>query len=375
VQSLRKLMITSTSPLRLVAATAVFASALIAVNPQALASAFTPGDLVVYRVGDGTGGLGNTATAVFLDEYTPLGTFVQSVPLPTTGDTALTAVGNDTTEGIMSLSQNGGLLLFTGYRADAGTANPSTMDPATVNRVIGSIGIAGVANTVVALTDTAGTIRSGASTDGSSLFYVGTSAGLNYIASPSGASTSTQIDSRSSRQAILNGNTLFASGTLAGNTAKLQSYGSLPAGATTGTPVITQGVTDTVNGFALFDLSSSVAGADTLYALSPSKNQVLKYTFDGTSWTASGAISANGAVDLTGVASGSSVNLFLSSGSGLYSETDSSGYNANITGSLSLIASAGANTAFRGLAVIPEPSSLSIGLAAAALWALRRRRS
>ena len=343
------------------------------INTQA--SDFTLGDLVVYRVGTGSGGLGNTATAVFLDEYTPLGTLVQSVALPTTGSTALTAVGNDSTEGIMSLSQNGGLLLFTGYRADAGSSNPSAADPATVNRVIGTIGIAGVANTVVALTDTAGSIRSAASTDGSSLFYAGTSAGLTYVASPSGASTSAQIDSRSSRQAILNGNTLFASGTLAGNTAKLQSYGTLPTSATVGTPVITQGLTDTVNGFALFDLSSSVAGADTLYALSPSKNQVLKYTFDGTSWTANGTISASGAVDITGVANGSSVNLFLTSGSGLYSETDSSGYNGNIAGSLSLITSAGPNTAFRGLAVIPEPSSLSFGLAAAALWVLRRRRS
>ena len=42
------------------------------------------GDIVVVRVGTAGGSpLSNAATAVFLDEYTPSGTLVQSVPLPT----------------------------------------------------------------------------------------------------------------------------------------------------------------------------------------------------------------------------------------------------------------------------------------------------
>jgi hypothetical protein len=362
--------------LRLATAASVFALALTATHAQA--DPITPGDLLVYRVGTGSGGLGSTATAVFVDEYTPLGTLVQSIAMPTTGSTALTAVGNDATGGIMSLSQNGSaaVVVFTGYRANAGTADPSSFAPDTVNRVIGTIGLAGLANTSVALTDPSGTIRSATSTDGSSLFYIGTSAGLRYVASPSGAATSTQIDSRSTRQTLLNGNTLFASGNLAGNTTQVQSYGTLPTGATTGTPMVSLGLTPVVNGFALFDLSSSVAGADTLYVLSTTQNRVLKYTFDGTSWIASGFISANGAADLAGVANNGIVSLFLTSGTSLYSETDSSGYNANINGTLSLLHSAGANTAYRGIAVIPEPSTFSLGLVAAAtLLALRRRRA
>jgi hypothetical protein len=364
-----------TISLRLVITTSAFALALAATSAQA--SALSVGDLLVYRVGAGSGSLGNTATAVFLDEYTPLGTLVQSIPMPTTGPAALTAVGNDATEGIMSLSQNGATVVFTGYRADVGTANPSSAAPGTVNRVIGTVALlGGLVNTSVALTDPSGTIRSATSTDGSSLFYIGTSAGLRYVASPSGAATSTQIDPRSTRQALLNGNVLFASGTLAGNTAKMQTYGTLPAGPTIGTPVVATTLTDVVNGYALFDLSASVAGPDTLYALSTAQNLVRKYTFDGTSWIASGAISASGAVNLTGVASGSIVSLFLTSGTTIYAETDSSGYNANITGSLSPIASAGANEAFRGVVVVPEPSTFSLGLVAAGtLLALRRRRS
>jgi hypothetical protein len=312
-----------------------------------------------------------------LDEYNLLGVRVQSIAMPTTGASALTAVGNDSTEGIVSMSQDGTRLVFTGYRADVGIANPSQSDPATVNRVIGTVALAGVVDTSVALTDPTGTIRSGTSTDASSLFYVGTSSGLRYVAAPSGAATTTLIDSRNTRETLLNGNTLFGSSVLAGNTSKVLSYGNLPIGATVGTPVITQGFTDTINGYALFDLSSAVAGPDTLYALSTGQNKLSKFTFNGTSWSASGTITATGIQNITGVSTnGTDVSLFLTSGSGIFSEYDASGYNANITGSLALLTSAGANTAFRGVALIPEPSTLSLGLlAAGTLLGLRRRRS
>src|SRR6059058_2854684 len=47
-------------------------------------AAFTPGDLVVYRVGDGTTSLTSSSVPVFLDEYASNGTLVQSIAMPTT---------------------------------------------------------------------------------------------------------------------------------------------------------------------------------------------------------------------------------------------------------------------------------------------------
>src|SRR5262245_35223006 len=64
-----------------------------------LGAAITPGDLVIYRVGDGSAALGTTATAVFLDEYTTAGSLVQSIAMPTSGAGMFSAVGNATTEG------------------------------------------------------------------------------------------------------------------------------------------------------------------------------------------------------------------------------------------------------------------------------------
>src|SRR5436190_14750865 len=54
-----------------------------AVEPMAPFSAFTAGNLVVYRVGDGSASLNANAAAVFLDEYTASGALVQSIAMPT----------------------------------------------------------------------------------------------------------------------------------------------------------------------------------------------------------------------------------------------------------------------------------------------------
>src|SRR5437879_4449088 len=59
-----------------------------ALEARDLLAAFTPGDLVVSRVGTGATALGSTVAATFLDQYTPTGTLTAvSVPLPTTGTT------------------------------------------------------------------------------------------------------------------------------------------------------------------------------------------------------------------------------------------------------------------------------------------------
>jgi MYXO-CTERM domain-containing protein len=352
-------------------AAASFLLALAANNAQAN---ITAGDILIYRVGTGSGTLSSVATAVFLDEYTPLGVLVQSIAMPTTGGTALTATGNDGSDGILARSQDGSTIIFTGYRSDVGSASPSSADPATVNRVIGTVGNSGVANTSIGLTDVNGTIRSASGTSGSGAFYASASGGLRYIASPSGSSTSTLIDSRNARQALVRGNNLYNSSTLSGNPAQVLGYGNLPTTLTTGSPIVALGLTTTLNGIALFDLSPSVAGDDTLYAVG--NNRIYKYTFNGTAWSANGTLTATGVQNITGAASGSTVSLFLTSGTTLYSETDSSGYGANITGSLTTLAAAGSNKAFRGLTLIPEPSSVTLGLlAVGTLLALRRRRS
>lgn len=341
----------------------------------AQAAPISSGNLVVYRVGDGVAALGTAASSVFLDEYTITGTLVQSIALPNSGAAALTAVGNSTTEGVISRSQDGSSLVFTGYRAAAATASPTA---STVNRVVGTIDFAGLANTSVALTDvTSGNIRSATSVDGTSSFYLGVSTGVRYVGSPSGAATSVLIDNRNSRQVNLSGNTLFAANGSTAIAGKVQTYGTLPTTATAAIPAVSLALADAVNGFAMFDLDASVAGDDTMYLLSTVENLLRKYTFDGTTWLASGSVSAGGALNLTGTANGGTVDLFLTTSSAILSKTDVSGYNSTITaGGLTSVVTAGANTGFRGIGIlVPEPTALSLGLIALGAAGFRRRKA
>jgi hypothetical protein len=356
-----------------------WASVISLVAISANAAPLTSGDILIYRVGDGSAALGTAATAVYLDEYTQSGALVQSIALPTTGTGRLTAVGNASTEGILSRSQDGQRLIFTGYQAAAATANAATL---AANKVIGTIGLNGIVDTTsFAVTDvgTTTTIRSATSVDGLNSFYISSSTGVRYVGAPGTAATSTLIDSRNSRQVNLNGNVLFASNGSTTTTSKIQDYGVLPTGATTATADISLPSAQAVNGFVLLDLNPSIAGADTMYFLNTVLGALMKATFNGSSWATNTGTISTSAQNIDGYADASGAHLFLTTASTLYSELDSSGYGANMTGSLTVLATAGANTALRGGIVIPqipEPSALCLSvLGGVGVLILRRRRS
>jgi hypothetical protein len=200
---------------------------------------------------------------------------------------------------------------------------------------------------------------------------------VSYDGSGLGSSAgTTQIDARNSRQVNLADNILYASNGSTAITGKVQTYGTLPTSATAATPIVVLGTADAVNGFVLLDLDAGVAGADTLYALSTVANQLLKYTYNGTSWSASGSISGSLGNNITAQVVGGTVNLYVTTTTALLSLSDSSGYGGTLTGSLTSIATAGTNTGFRGigtLLVVPEPGSLVlIGLGCCIAFVRRR---
>src|SRR5271155_4461546 len=91
-----------------------FLATLLTVNVQAQtitgSMPFTAGDLILYRVGDAGDAAGTTAsTDVWLDEYTEAGVLVGSMEMPTNtlgSQFALTAQGNSTSEGLLTISPN-----------------------------------------------------------------------------------------------------------------------------------------------------------------------------------------------------------------------------------------------------------------------------
>ncbi|MFM7205586.1 MAG: hypothetical protein ACKO4T_02795, partial [Planctomycetaceae bacterium] len=219
--------------------------------------------------------------------------------------------------------------------------------------------------------------RSATTVDGSR-YWLATSTGVRYVPTPIASSTSVLIDSRNSRQVNLSSNVLYATNGSTGTAAKVQSYGTLPTVATVPTPLVTTLTTDAMNGFALLDLDAGIPGADTMYTLSTVSSQLLKYSYNGTSWLTSGSI-ASSASNLAATNVGGTVTLYLTTGSNLRVLTDTSGYNASINGSFTTLATAATNTAFRGVGVfvVPEPSMYAMVVAAAAcggLTTMLRRR-
>ena len=137
---------------------AVAAAAISLASAAALAAPFTPGNVVVYRVGvGGATTLVNTGSAVFLDEFTPAGVLVQSIALPTTvsgSNKQLIASGTANTEGLLTRSTDGRFLVLTGYASNIpNAANLTGTSSATVNRTVGRVDANGNVDTTTALTN------------------------------------------------------------------------------------------------------------------------------------------------------------------------------------------------------------------------------
>ena len=127
--------------------------------------------------------------------------------------------------------------------------------------------------------------------------------------------------------------------------------------ATVPTPIVTLALTDAVHGFVVLDLDPNIAGADTVYGLSTVLSQLVKWSYNGTSWSQTGFISSS-ASNLAGVVTGSNVTLYLTSPTTLSTLTDTSGQGGTLNGTLTSLATAGTYTAFRGIGILPEPASL-----------------
>lgn len=358
----------------LVASFLLAIAGLIQAKPV-LAASFTNGNIVVYRVGSGSGSLVNTGNPVFLDEYTPGGTLVQSIALPTTvsgSNKQLIASGTATSEGMLARSADGQYLILTGYGRDLGQSGSISGTAASVvNRVVGRVDWNGNVDTSTALTDfaNANNPRSAVSNDGTQFWVMGGAGGIRY-ASALGSTTSTQLTSLTNfRQAAIFGGQLYVSSSSSAN--GFIGVGTVGSGLPTTTGQAATrltGLTDSnsPSSYAFFfaDLDLGVAGVDTLYIADDSNDRINKFSLVGGTWTLNGQ--AGAAADdfrgITGVVSGTTVTLYATrkGGSGatgggeLVSLVDTGGYNANFSGTtFTLLTSAGSNTAFRGVALAP----------------------
>jgi hypothetical protein len=356
-------------------ALALAAATSAVLSGQSIAAPQTPGNLAILRVGEGATALSNASTAVFVDQYTPAGVFVNSTAVSTSIPSALTTSGSATSEGALTRSPDGSTLFFAGYNIAPGTASIASSTSATAGRIVGMINGNGdyVAGSITTLFS-GNNIRSaiGTSVSGNQYAVGGTSGQV--LVNTNTAVSSTVTNSRV--LGIVGGNLYFSTGS---GTAGIYSIPGLPtATGNTATAVFATGTGSSPYDFA-FSPDGTIAYVADDRAIT-SGGGIQKYTFDGNAWSlaytlgtgASSTVGTRGlAVDFSGTNPVVYATTAESSANRLIGVIDT-----GASSTASVLATAATNTAFRGLefTVVPEPSAALLLPAGGALLAARRRR-
>jgi hypothetical protein len=326
---------------------------------------FTAGNLLMLRIGDGTLALSSAAQPVFLDEYTSGGTLVQTLAMPMTDfgtNKRFCISGTSTSDGVINLSPDGKYLTLTGYNATniyqaaiTGTTVP------TVQRIVALVDFNGTVNTTTRLNAHSGNnIRGGVTVGGAGFWTTGPNATPgNLCYTPFGndgtgvVSINTAWNCRS--VAIANSNLYISRQT------EIGVISGLPTTASPAPTSLITGLADAFN-FVVLDADPGISGPDLIY-IADQTNGLLKYSFNGTAWTARGS-RAGQISSITAKINGAAVDIFVnyvtaSAPNSVYFVQDNAAFNANITGNgtnintSTLVKTSNANTIFRSVAFAP----------------------
>jgi hypothetical protein len=373
-----------------------YSAATQVTQSSTIVAPFTAGSIVGYRVGSGSGtAVGAQANAVFLDEYSPSGTLIQSVPMPAVAGSGsllnpLTASSTGS-EGLLNRSVDGTCLTVPGYDAPVGTlaiAAAAASGVGAVERDVAFVAASGVVDTTTTLGPNAfgGSNVRGAVTDTCGHAWVtGNGSGAaNYGVwyATDGATSATQI---------YNVNTQGVDIATLNGASAAQLYASVGTLDAIGTGVPTTGIQPVsvlssnmgaynYRGMTFLQMQAGSTGADTLYLADNSNapETIDKYVLVGGVWTAAGSFAtASQPVLPTGTSSSSfnttgltAVNLgdgevalyFTDSKNGyIYRVIDNSGATGTLTqpAAFSLFATAtGSPTYAVYYGVAPSPESV-----------------
>jgi hypothetical protein len=237
---------------------------------------FTAGNLVVSRMGDGTAfPTGSTTYQVFLEQMTPAGTAVSSLPMPTVGGTRLTQAASSTAEGFITRTPDGEAVVFAGYDAAAGSALTGNARVANIIDLNYTTSRLFSSSTLY----TGSTNFRSAVSDGTNAWTSGSGVGIHYATSSSATLISSAITNTRVVN-IFNGELYFSTGS---GTPGIYKVGTgLPTSSTTNSVVIATG-----SGSSPYDFVFSPDG-NTLYVAddrTTTSGGVYKYTYDGSTWT------------------------------------------------------------------------------------------
>lgn len=322
---------------------------------------FNPDNLLIVRVGDGKSPLTSGAAAIFLEEYTPKGTFVQSVPMPVKGKGAHAAFvlsGNNITHGFSALSSNGQFVTLIGYDAEPGMKEVQLKAAATP-KVIALISAKGIDTRTAEAIDIVDT-RTAVTSNGKDIWFAGQKEGVRYIhARGSKSERVTMPSTNAGRQlSIFDGQLYVSTANPSGFITKIGKGTPIIPSRSSAIVTYMPDMTFLAHGYVFFDVNPSVAGADLLYVnVDQGTGFLRKYINNGNSWEevgtpVKGAIYKNTA--LTGTLQDGNPVLFASAADKVVKIIDLAASAEQLNVQTETILTAAPNTAFRGLSFTPD---------------------
>ena len=350
----------------------VRSSSVLLLLASAAIAQITPGNLIVVRSGDGTAALTNAATLMFLDQYDRV-TAAQPTPITTTS-MPVTISGSATSEGFVTQSVDGNYLVAVGYNVSAGTLTVANTAATVVGRAIARVALNGTIDASTVLTDTysgsastAGNIRSASTVDGSAFWTSGTglaTANRGVCYAVLGGTTAVQLSTAPTNVRV-------------GGLANGQIYCSTSSSPFIGVSAVGTGLSTTAGqtttllaGFPGATAGSSqydfwFADAQTVYVADDRTNGnggIQKWTESAGTWTLQYTLAVNATTGCRGVSGVRDL-----AGTHLYATTTQAAANLLVTcddtgagATFVTLATAPANTAFRGVRFVRQPSSVTI---------------
>ncbi len=323
-------------------------------------SAFGPGHLVYYRVGDGTTTpLTSAAFPINFVEMDTAGSVIQTVSVPTS---TLTADGTAGSECELTLSADGTTLVFAGYTATPGTTGVNSNAAASILHGIGFVSQAGTVSvaTTFANTPTSSGAYEGNNTrggyfNGTGIWATGndnknttSGSGLHYTTTTNGSSSGGGIELNPYTTGLVNttGCGIFKDQLYFCSTKTsppgVWTYPVIPAPTTAQTALPTQ-VAATVAATSIWKAillntgntnSSAANGApDVMYV--SDEFRISKFYWNGTTWVSAGYEHHNVYGFAASMNSSGQIDLYCvlnegAAGNAIYKYTDYSSRTANI---------------------------------------------
>ncbi|HEX7469405.1 MAG TPA: CotH kinase family protein [Verrucomicrobiae bacterium] len=317
------------------------------------ASVFTADNLAVLRVGDGTESLSSRGNSVFIDQFTTNGTLVGSIAVPDNDTNFLLVSGSASSEGALTRSADGRLLVLAGYNIAFTNSSSSLAGSSSANvpRVLGVLDSAGSFAVVGFTTNqySGNNIRSG-TTDGRGNYWgAGANSGTFYF----GTGPTNTVQNAVANSVVLQdlGENLYFS--TSKTTPGIWKIPGTPTAPATAAVFLNAGSGSSPYAFAFnTNFTTAYVADDTLTG----KGGVQRWNFNGSVWTLSYAFAGITNVGARGLAvdfGGANPIIYATTAEAtanrLVSITDTGAISTATT-----LATAGVNQLFRGLSLAPN---------------------